>query len=158
MSARRLAAKACLLASLVLAVAGCGGAAPQAAQFVPPAPSTTDLSGSLRARYNLLPTLALGEAVAREYGVERDEGTALLVVALRRVGADGEETSVDAEVSAEAVDLGGRRQQVALRKVATGDYVDHVGTMRVGRHDTIRVQVGVVADGRRQQFDFQRNF
>lgn len=135
----------------------CGGRAPEPAQFIPPPQSTTELEG-LRARYNLLPTLALGEAVAREYGVERSADTALLVVALRRPGADGDETAADGEVSAEAVDLAGRRQAVELRRVSTGDYVDHVGVVRIGTHDTVRVHVGVVADGRRQAFDFQRSF
>jgi hypothetical protein len=141
-----------------LALAACGNPAPEPARFVPPAPSMTELEGPLRARYNLLPTLALGEAVAREYGVERSAASALLVVALRRPTADGDETAVDGEVDAEVVDLAGRRQVVALRRVATGDYVDHVGTVKAGPHDTLRVRVAVVVDGRRQEFDFQRNF
>jgi len=145
-----------LAASLILSA--CGSPAPEPAKFVPPAPSMTELEGPLRARYNLLPTLALGEAVAREYGVERSAGSALLVVALRRPATGGDETAVDGEVDAEVVDLAGRRQTIALRRVTTGDYVDHVGTVEVGPHDTLRVHVGVVVEGRRQEFDFQRNF
>ncbi|WP_372012691.1 DUF4426 domain-containing protein [Pseudoxanthomonas sp. 10H] len=143
---------------MLLLFAACGGPAPEPARFVPPAPSVVELDGPLRARYNLLPTLALGEAVAREYGVAREADSALLVVALRRPTADGDETTAHGEVTAEAVDLAGRRQQVSLRRVATGDYIDHVGTVRIGVHDTMRVRVGVVAGGRRQEFDFQRNF
>ncbi|MBO9716533.1 MAG: DUF4426 domain-containing protein [Pseudoxanthomonas sp.] len=147
-----------LLPLLLAALAACGGPAPEPARPVPPAPSVAELDGPLRAHYNLLPSLALGEAVAREYGVERDAGSALLVVALRRPTAEGDETTADGEVSAEAVDLAGRRQVVNLRRVSTGDYVDHVGTVHVGEHDTMRVHVVVVVDGRRQEFDFQRNF
>ncbi|AKC85768.1 DUF4426 domain-containing protein [Pseudoxanthomonas suwonensis] len=143
---------------VVLALAACGGPAPEPARFVPPAPSATDLQGPLRARYNLLPTLALGEAVAREYGVVRAPDSALLVVALRRPTGDGDETAADGEVTAEVVDLAGRRQAVALRKVATGDYIDHVGIVRISPRDTLRTRVTVVADGRRQEFDFQRSF
>ena len=153
--------RARLSLALVLAcgLAACsGGQVPQPAQFVPPAPAVTELEGPLRARYNLLPTLALGEAVAREYGVERAPDTALLVVALRRPTADGDETAAEGEVSAEVIDLAGRRQVVALRRIVTGDYVDHVGTVQAQAHDTLRVQVAVLAEGRRQEFDFQRSF
>lgn len=144
---------------LAASITGCAdGQAPQVAQFVPPAPAMTELQGPLRARYNLLPTLALGEAVAREYGVAREADTALLVVALRRPTADGDETGASGEVSAEVVDLTGRRQAVALRQVRTGDYVDHVGIVQVHARDTVRVEVSVLADGRRQEFDFQRSF
>lgn len=147
-----------LALGLAVVLAACGGAAPEPARFVPPHPSTTDLEGPLRAHYNLLPTLALGEAVAREYKVEREEDSALLVVALRRPTPDGDETAANGQVSAEVVDLAGRRQTVALREVATGDYIDHVGTVRIGAHDTLRATVTVVVDGRRQEFDFQRSF
>ncbi|WP_238390427.1 DUF4426 domain-containing protein [Pseudoxanthomonas daejeonensis] len=156
MSGPRMAPLAAL--ALALCLSACSGRAPEPARFVPPPPSVTDLEGPLRARYNLLPTLALGEAVAREYRVTRDAGSALLVVALRRPTADGDETAAEGEVTAEVVDLAGRRQIVALRRVATGSYVDHVGTVRIGPHETVRVEVAVVADGRRQEFDFQRSF
>ena len=152
------AGRALLVAMLAATAAGCGGPAAEPARFVPPHPSATELEGPLRARYNLLPTLALGEDVARQYGVERDAGTALLLVALRRPTGDGDEAPADGEVSAEAVDLAGRRQAVALRRIATGDYVDHVGTVEIVAHDTVRVRVAVTADGRRQEFDFQRSF
>ncbi len=144
--------------AMAMTVAGCGNPAPEPARFVPPAPSVVELDGTLRAHYNLLPPPALGEAVAREYGVERDAASALLIVALRHPGADGEETTAAGEVTAEVTDLAGRRQAVTLRRVSTGDYVDHVGTVRAGAHDTLRVHVVVVAGGQRRQFDFQRNF
>ena len=145
-----------LVAGLLLA--GCGGPAPQPVEAVPDQVGSIDLPGPLRVHYNLLPTLALGEAVAREYGVERSDGTALLVLALRRPTADGDETMAEGQVDAEVVDLSGRRQAVALRPVATGDYTDHVGTVKIGPRDTLRVEVVVTADGRRQRFDFQRSF
>lgn len=143
---------------LCLLLAACGDAVPEPVQPVPPPVATVELEGPLRVHYNLLPTLALGEAVAREYGVERSDGTALLVLALRRPTADGDETMAEGQVDAEVVDLSGRRQAVALRPVATGDYTDHVGTVKIGPRDTLRVEVVVAADGRRQRFDFQRRF
>ena len=145
-----------LVAGLLLA--GCGGPAPQPVEAVPDQVGSIDLPGPLRVHYNLLPTLALGEAVAREYGVERRADTALLVIALRQPDADGQEVTASGQVHAEAVDLSGRRQAVALRPVATGGYIDHVGTVKTAARDSLRVEVVVVTDAGRQGFDFQRNF
>ena len=68
------------LVLLTLLAACSGGQAPRTAEFVPPAPAETDF-GSLRVRYNALPALALSDAVAKQYGVQRDAGTALVLVA-----------------------------------------------------------------------------
>ncbi|KAF1687781.1 hypothetical protein B1992_01980 [Pseudoxanthomonas broegbernensis] len=152
----RLAAATLLAAALL---AGCvGGDAPQPAQFVAPAPAVADLDGALRAHYNLLPTLSLGEAVARQYGIARAPGSALLVVALRRVDGEGVEHPADGRLQAQARDLSGRRAPIALRPVSTGDYVDHIGVLPVSPRDVVRIDVQVDADGRRQSFDFQRHF
>lgn len=147
------------LASLLPLLAACSaGEAPRAAQFVPPAPAVAELDATLRARYNLLPTLSLDPAMARGYGIERAEGKALLLVALRRDGADGMEAGIDGQVHAQARDLSGRHQVVAMRRISSGEYVDHVGLVDIVPRDVVRVQVEAVVDGRRHTFDFQRNF
>ena len=144
--------------AVALLLAGCGGPAPQPVEAVPDQVGSIDLQGPLRVHYNLLPTLALGEAVAREYGVERRADTALLVIALRQPDADGQEVTAPGQVQAEAVDLSGRRQAVALHPVTTGGYIDHVGTVNTAARDSLRVEVAVTTDAGRQAFDFQRNF
>ncbi|RPE80996.1 DUF4426 domain-containing protein [Vulcaniibacterium tengchongense] len=142
---------------LALLLAACTAAeAPRPAQFVPPAPAQADF-GDLRVHYNALPTLALGEAVARDYAVRRRDDRALLMVALRRV-AGHEETTAAGEVSAVAVDLQGRRQAIAMRPVRSGAYVDHIGTFEVAPRDSYRLEVTVATPQRRERFGFQRNF
>lgn len=164
MSGQPATAAACRIGRLTswlavcLLLAACGGPVPEQARPVPPPVGSIDLQGPLRVHYNLLPTLALGEAVAREYGVERRDGTALLVVALRRPSDTGDEAMAQGRVEADILDLAGRRQTVSLREVATDDYIDHIGEVKAGPRDTLRVEVSVLADGRRQGFDFQRNF
>lgn len=150
--------KAFALASVLALLGACsGGQAPTQAQFVPPAPAVAELGGQLRARYTLVPTLALDQAMARGYGIERREGTALLLVALRHDEGDGNERGVEGQVRAQARDLSGRQQQVAMRTLRSGDYVDHVGLVDIGPRDVIRVEVDAVVDGRSYRFDFQRN-
>lgn len=147
------------LACLLPLLGACsGGQAPQAAQFVPPAPAVAELGGTLRARYTLLPTLSLDPAMARGYGIERTPGKALLLVALRHADTDGGEEPATGEVRAQARDLSGRRQDVAMRPIRSGEYVDHVGLVDVGPREVIRIEVEVLAEGRRHDFGFQRNF
>ncbi|HEY1136005.1 MAG TPA: DUF4426 domain-containing protein [Xanthomonadaceae bacterium] len=148
-----------LIASLILAlslVACSGGETPRVAEFVPPAPAETDF-GSLRVRYNALPTLALSEPVAKQYGVQRDAGTALVLVALREVKG-AEELDADGEVSVTAHDLSGARQVVTLRKVDAGEYTDLIGTARISPRNSYRFEIVVQAGGRTETVKFQRNF
>jgi hypothetical protein len=145
-----------LLLSIMLLAACSGGETPQPASFVPPATAKSAF-GDLRVHYNALPTLALSEAAAREYGVPRDADHALVVIALRRAQA-GDETMADGEVAVIASDLSGKRQQIALHPVRTGDYVDHVGSVRISPRDSLRFDVTVKADGKAHELQFQRNF
>ncbi len=143
--------------ALALLLAACtDGEKPRAADFVPPAESQTDI-GDLRVRYNALPTLSLNDAVARQYGVPKDQGSGLVLVALRRV-VGGEELAVKGEVSAEAFDLQGTRQGIDFSAVQIGEYTDHIGVFAVSARDTYRFQITVKADGRTQTVKFQRNF
>ncbi len=142
---------------LTLFLAACSaGEKPRVAEFVPPADSSIDF-GDLRVHYNALPTLSLSEAVAQEYGVTRDAGSAMVVIALRRIAND-EELSTDGKVSAAAYDLQGRRQKIDFSAVKTGEYTDHIGTFAISERDSYRFEVKVESAGRSQVVKFQRNF
>ncbi|MFT3669257.1 MAG: DUF4426 domain-containing protein [Pseudoxanthomonas sp.] len=141
---------------LALLTACSGGETPRAAEFVPPAPAEADF-GTLRVRYNALPTLALSEPVAKQYGVQRDAGTALVLVALREVKGT-EEIDADGEVSVTAHDLSGARQAITLRKVEAGEYTDLIGTARISPRNSYRFEIVVKAGSRTETVTFQRNF
>ena len=142
---------------LTLLLAACSaGEKPRVAEFVPPADATVDF-GNLRVHYNALPTLSLNEAVAREYGVTRDAGSAMVVIALRRI-ADGQELGAEGKVSAEAYDLQGKRQHIDFAAVRTGDYTDHIGTFAISERDSYRFEVKIESGGRKETVKFQRNF
>lgn len=132
---------------LCLALAACSAQeTPRPAAPLAPAPAQADF-GALRVHYNALPTLAMSETVARSYGIERSADTALVMVALRRVQA-GDEVPASGRVEASASDLSGRRQTIALRDAVTGDYTDHVGTVRISAHDQLNFELAVrSADG-----------
>jgi len=143
--------------TLLLLIAGCSGnQTPQPAVFVTPAESSSDF-GDLRVHYNALPTASLGDAVARDYGVQKDSGTGMLVIALRQL-ADGNEVAAQGDVSAVVHDLQGVRQQVGFRTVKTGDYIDHLGTFQISPRNTYRFEVTVKSGGRTEVVKFQRSF
>ena len=71
----------------------------------------------------------------------------LLIVAVRQ-GPDGQDVSVPAEVEATASTLQGQRMPVVLHEAMTGDLVDHVGTVKVVRPDTLTLDIAVKRDGK----------
>lgn len=147
----------CLLLFCLLALSACSsGEGPRAAEFVAPATAESDF-GDLRVRYNALPTMALSDAMASQYGVKRDPGTALVVIALRRV-QDGDETDVDGEVTLEVSDLSGARQRIPLRVIEAGEYSDHIGIASISPRNSYRFEVAIAAGERKETVRFQRNF
>lgn len=153
----RLFHKAALLLLSAWSLAACSnGETPRTAEFVPPTPAHSDF-GDLRVHYNALPTMALSESVAKQYGVERDADTALVLIALRQL-RNGDEIDTDGEVTVQASDLAGARQQIPLRVIDTGDYTDHIGTATISQRNTYRFDVTITANGRKDTLQFQRNF
>lgn len=143
------------LAMLMLASCSAG----ETPRVVTPAatePAYADF-GNLRVRYNALPTMSLNEQVAKQYGVARDDKRALLVVSLREL-RDGDEAPTDGEASAQAVDLQGERVPVALKRVRSGEYVDHIGSFAISPRNHYRIEIAVEALGRRETARFQREF
>ena len=149
-------ANAGILMAAVFLASCSAGEKPRMADIVAPAQAYEDF-GSLRVHYNAIPTLSMGEAVAREYGVERDARTGLVTIAVRNV-VDGEEIAADSEVQAVAVDLQGVRQPISLHAARTGGYTDHIGTFRIAERDSYRFEITVKSDGRSGSVKFQRNF
>ena len=146
-----------LLMTAMLLLASCtSGERPRAAEVIAPAPAYEDF-GDLRVHYNVMPTLAMNESMAREVGIERDDGRAMIMVALRKL-ANGEELAVEGEVKAVAVDLQGLRQPISFTAVRTGEYTDYIGSFRIVERDSYRFDITVKAGGRSGEVKFQRNF
>lgn len=114
-------------------------------------------SGDVTIRASTVPTLQLGAAAAGQYGIERDAGTILLLVGVRRGAA--EDTSLPARVTASATDLLGRRQAIVLREVRSGGFIDYAGTVSLSPPETLRFDVVVDRDGAaRESLRFSRDF
>ncbi|GAB3349553.1 DUF4426 domain-containing protein [Lysobacter tyrosinilyticus] len=134
------------IASLTMVLAGCGGG-PSSAPPAPPAPQEAIARmGDLTVRASALPTSSLTPQVAQRYGINRDEHTVMLLVGLRR-GAEGQETAVQAQIKAAATNLTGQRQDLSLRELRSGEWIDYVGTVQTTPPETLRFDVEVTAEG-----------
>jgi hypothetical protein len=148
-----------LLGSLL---AGCGGSAP------PPAPDArADASrqgdvvervGDVEIRASVVQTSALPDSVARQYGIERDAKTLLLLVAVRK-GPSASATSVPARVTAKVTDLRGGQQEIPMRELRAGSLVDSVGTTHTTLPETLRFDLTVAVDAMAPvHLQFEREF
>ena len=102
-----------LLGCALVAACGSEPAVPATGEVQAPAKLTT---GDVTVRATALPSMRLGDAMASRYGVARDPDTVLLVIGMRR-GPQSAETSVAGRVGAEANNLLGNRQRIALREL-----------------------------------------
>lgn len=145
---------------LAILLAGCGGKAPD---HVGDARSQAQQEASVRngdivVRANAVPTTMLGEAVAKQYGIARDDGSVMLLVGIRR-GVDSQETALPARISASATTLLGKRQSIVMREVRSGEFIDYVGVAQVIAPDTLRFDIDAIPDGaQRMELHFNRDF
>lgn len=155
MTERRTAAAALL----ALALGACGAApTPPEGHATRAREEAVTRSDDLTVRASVVPTMAMGEAVAREYGVERHPRALLLMVGVRR-GEGADETAVPARVTANAIDLRGVRTAIPLREVASGALTDHIGVVRIVPPETLRFHIEVqAASGRPLALQFSRDF
>ena len=147
-----------LLLSATFLLAACSaGEAPRIVAPTASEPAYTDF-GTLRVRYNALPTQSLNEQTAKRYGVPRDAGLALVVVGLRQLRG-AEEIGIDGQARATAIDLQGERTAIALKPAKTGNrYTDHIGTFAISPRNHYRIEVAVEAQGQRETASFRREF
>lgn len=140
-------ARLLLPAMLTAVVVGCSGdpQPPRAATTAAPQSATLRV-GDLTIRASAVPTSALDASVASQYGIQRDDDTALLLVALRQ-GAEAREVSVPAQVRVTVTDLSGQRQDIPMRELRSGELLDYVGTIEVSPPDTLRFDLHIVREG-----------
>lgn len=102
--------------------------------------------GELTVHYNALPTTDLDADVARQYGITRSSGRALLNVTVRK-GEPGSDRGVPAQITAAATNLNGQRQQLNMREVREGDAIYYIGEARVADKDTLSFEIEVSTQG-----------
>lgn len=102
--------------------------------------------GDVSIHASAVQTSILDPSVARAYGINRDERRVLLLVAVRQ-GPDAEAVALPARVAATVTDLRGRRQDVAMRELRSGELLDYLGTIEIDLPETLRFEVTVTRAG-----------
>lgn len=104
-----------------------------------------------RIHYSAVPTMVIGESIARRYGITRSPGHGLLTVTVLRVDTDsGEEHPVRARIQAISQSLLGQRQDFNLRETGVDDSVSYVGEFRIRGEETLRFELTVLPESQRR--------
>jgi hypothetical protein len=151
-------ARCLITASLVLALGACSEQLPPPATPMPAPQEAVSRIGDVTVRASVVPTQSLSDEIARQYGLSRSPDTVMLLVGVRQ-GPEAQEVALPATVTATATDLTGRRHDIALRELRSGELLDYVGTLKISPPDTLRFDVVVVrAGGAQSQMQFTRDF
>jgi hypothetical protein len=136
-----------LTALLPLARVACsGGSAPPSANGGSTTQEAISRIGDVTIRATAVPTTTLSEQVATQYGITRADNTVMLLVGVRQ-GSDAQEVALPARITATVSDLRGRRQDIAMRELRSGELLDYVGAVEVSPPETLRFDLTVVRDG-----------
>lgn len=159
--------RSALLAGALATAACSGGSPPTPAKPMPDnGGESVRTVGDITVRANAMQTSALNEAVARGYGIERSDKTAMLLVGVRK-GQGAAETSVPARVTVRVAGLGGAAREIEMRELRTGGaaagsgqaLTDYIGTMQISLPDTLRFDIDVaVKNGQTVKVQFSREF
>jgi hypothetical protein len=151
-----------LLASMLLAIAGCdtGGPEPAQVRTAAPAEPTHQDFGDFEVHYNALRTDELTPTVARAYGIERSANRVLLNVSLLRKGPDGRATPVDGTVTATAYNLNGQLKNLEMRRITEGSSIYFIGEVGISGTEILVFDISASPQGGPEKYavQFKREF
>ena len=96
--------------------------------------------------YNVLPTSALPEAMARAYGITRSDTRVLLNIAVHRKDPDGA-VPVEAEIEAQAVNLPGQLKRFRMRRLSEDDAIYYIGEIGISRGENLNFELRITPEG-----------
>ncbi|MCC7249293.1 MAG: DUF4426 domain-containing protein, partial [Lysobacter sp.] len=68
---------------ILMALVGCDGDKPKPAKLADAPQEAVSRVGDITVRANVLPTASLGEAMAKQYGIAREDDRVMLLVSVR---------------------------------------------------------------------------
>lgn len=144
--------------SLLFLLAACGNDAPPASastSVAMPQEAETRI-GDVTVHASVAQTSALDASVATQYGLERSDRLAMLLVSVRRT--DGSPAPAGVVIEATAIPSQGARQPVTLRELRVGELVDRVGTVEIAPPESLRFELSIRYGNATSTMDFSRDF
>ncbi len=125
----------------------------------PAAAQNSQAFGDTVVHFNAIPTLALGEAMAKRYAITRSNRVGLLNIAVQKTRADGSSEALTATISGEAVNLTGQRTPITFREIP-GDEVSYIGLFDARGPETYTFNLDIRPSGSTQALNvrFNHNF
>lgn len=85
----------------------------------------------------------LPDEVAAQYGIEPTPEIGVLTVILMEQGADGQDRSTPAHVTAHQDNLLGENEPVEMRRIDANGYISYIGTFYIGLREHLRFYIHV---------------
>jgi len=140
-----IAKRISIVLSLLGLLSACGG--PGESVDVPdaqPAAATSADIGDHVVHFSAQSTDQLPPEVARAYNIVRSKNRAMLNVSVLR---EADNSSVQANVTVEAVNLTGQLKNVAMRELIEQDAIYYIGDLPVANRETLNFEISITPDG-----------
>jgi hypothetical protein len=109
--------------------------------------------------YNVFPTSALPEAMARAYGITRSDTRIMLNITVQRRLEEGTEPAT-ARIRAQAVNLNSQLRRFQMREITEDDAIYYIGEIGISDNETLDFEIEVAPEGEREfeTISFRRSF
>lgn len=144
---------------LALSLTACGQDAPRTAMPVgqnAPSQAARATLGEMQLEARLVRSSDLSEAIARQYGVQRDDDNWLLLVSPRSAAGDAITTD-GLHLQARAASLAESMKPLELRRIDSAGFADWIAEIRASAPTSLQVEIDARRDGASAQMRFSRD-
>lgn len=106
-------------------------------------------------RANVGRTDALPDAMARQYGIERDPDLVLLNVVVLEDRPDGQSAPVSAEISAQVESLSGHVESIDMQEAESNGHVSYIGTLDASTQREFQLHIEAQPSGTDQSLHME---
>lgn len=135
----------CFLTAVMMFVLSGNLAAQQAQQF-----------GNYTIHYNAISSNLIPAQVAQGYGIQRSDSRALLTITVLDTSSGETGEPVQAQVTAQAVNLTGQRRDIEMREISEPDgALYYIGVLPVYNRENYNFKISALVEGESEPFELE---